>query len=171
MIKTAAQIWSNPYKTKLWMFSANSDTFCKKELELWDLIAGYGPDGCSDTNPKLSRKIHRSRATIKRYLRNLRGRCLVNVVPGWAELKGGQFIKTLRYRRIIAIPWPTKASWISGSLKKMAEGVGSKMSHYSRRRDKISIRVAQRSQLDAVLDESTLPSRNGSSELVQDSKS
>ncbi len=163
-MKTAAQIWSNPYKTRLWLLSANSDTFCKKELELWDLLAGYGPDGCGDTNPRLSRKIHRSRATIKRYIRNLKKHYLVEVVPGWAELKDGQFIKTLRYRRIIAIPWPSKRSWMAASFQKMVEEVGSKMSHYSRRRDKISRIVAQQWQLDAVLDESTLPSRNDSAE-------
>ncbi len=159
-MKTPAQIWSNPYKTKLWMFSANSDTFCKKELELWDLLAGHGPDGCGKTNAELSRKIHRSRATIKRYLRNLKKHHMIDIVPGWAELKGGRFIKTLRYRRIIAIPWPSKRSWMAGSLQKMVEGVGSKMSHYQRRREKLSIGVAQQWQLDAVLDESTLPSRN-----------
>jgi len=125
----------------------NSDTFCKKELELWDHIAGFGPRGCRDINPQLSAKIHRSRATVKRYLRNLENHHLIVKVPGWAELSGGSFRKTLRYRRIYALPWPNKSTWMRESIRKKLEKVGSKMSHYQRRLSKTKINQ----QLDDLL--------------------
>jgi hypothetical protein len=117
--------------------------FCKKELELWDKIAGFGPRGCKDINTQLGSKIGRSRAQIKRYLRNMREHILIDVIPGFAELQGGKFVKPYRYRKIIALPWPTKRAWQAAAFKKMAGGVGSKMSHYQKRITKSNINQAR----------------------------
>lgn len=109
--------WSSPYKTKLWLFSMNSDMFCKKELELWDVIASRGPKGCDAYNYRLSQEIHRSKAQVKRYLRNLKRHHLIWIVPGWARLQGDVFAEELRCRRIIALTWPNRRAWMAGSIQ------------------------------------------------------
>ncbi len=135
-MKTSKLPWSNPYKTRLWLFRYNSDTFCKKELELWDYIASFGKDGCGDTNPQFAAEIHRSRATIKRYLRNMSSHYLIIKRPGWAKLSGGKFVETLRYRRIYALPWPSRRTWLRERLFNDLRISGSKMSHFQQRRSK-----------------------------------
>lgn len=130
---------SNPYKTKLWLFSYNSNTFCKKELELWDHIAGFGPRGCRDTNPQLSNVIDRGKTAVKKYLRNLEYHCLIERIPGWSALENGQFVKPLRYRQIIALAWPTRSSWMAASIRHKLKRVGRKSDHYQRRSSKTTI--------------------------------
>lgn len=121
--------WSNPYKTKLWLFSLDSNLFSKKAMELWNFISGYGPDGCSDTNAMLAVAINKSERSVKRYLQTMKKHVMLDIRAGWAEIKGGQFVKTIRYRRIVALPWPTKKSWMAASLKVNIQGVGVRIEH------------------------------------------
>lgn len=125
-MKRSDRIWSHPAKTKLWLFNMNSDTFCKKELELWAHIVSYGPDGCDNQNWKLAEEIHRSIRQTQYYLRNLEKHTLIDRIPGWAELTGNQFKKVLRPRRIIALPWPNKRTWIRESIKENLRKLGQK---------------------------------------------
>lgn len=138
-MKTPESAWSNPYKTKLWLFSYNSNTFCKKELELWDHIAGFGARGCRDTNAQLTPQIDRSERQLQRYLRNLEKHHLIDIVPGWAELSQGEFRKSLRYRRIFALPWPNQQAWMRESIRESVRKWATKMSPYQRRTKKLSI--------------------------------
>lgn len=138
--------WSSPYKTKLWLFGSNSDMFCKKELELWEYIAGFGPRGCRDTNPQLSVEIGRCKRTIQFYLRNLESHALVETIPGWAELVGSRFVKPLRYRRIIALPWPSKRVWMRESIRRSVRKWGAKNCALQRRLSKREINKRLRSQ-------------------------
>lgn len=139
-MKSPGQIWSNPYKTRLWMSDYNGGTFCKKELELWNHLAGYCTRGCKDTNAQLCPVIDRGRTTVKKYLSNLKRHYLIDIVPGWAELAGNKFVKSLRYRRITALPWPSKRSWMKASVQNMLKRVGRKSDHFQRRTTKSSIK-------------------------------
>lgn len=150
-METQKRPWSNPSKTKIWLFGMDSDMFCKKELELWDHIAGYGPNGCDNHNYKLQQEIHRSRTTIKRYLRNLKKHHLIVIIPGWAELSDGKLLSRIRDRRIIALPWPNKQTWMRESIRESLRKVGSKNGPLQRRHSKRHYDSAQRQQLDALL--------------------
>lgn len=165
-MKTSKLPWSSPYKTRLWLFRYNSDTFCKKELELWDHIASFGKKGCGNTNLEFAAEIHRSRATVKRYLHNLESNCLIVKRPGWAKLSGGKFVQTLRYRLIFALPWPNRRTWLRERYFNDRRISGSKMSHFQQRRSKTPTWQVRKRLLSSAQEKGTPRSaREGSSEM------
>ncbi len=108
--------WSNPYKTLSWLNRVNSRQFSKLDINLWDYIACWGKNGCNDRNYKLVRELHYSKRSIQRSIHKLERHRLIIVIPGWSDLEYGRFKKLLRDRRLIALPWPTKADWMRESI-------------------------------------------------------
>lgn len=153
--------WSSPYKTKLWLFSMNSDLFCKKELELWDVIASRGPKGCDAYNYRLGQEIHRSKAQVKRYLRNLKRHHLIWIVPGWARLQGDVFAEELRCRRIIALPWPNRQAWMAGSIQLSLLGWGVKNEPLQRSLSKTKINQSRDGSAEVAPRQESFPSNAG----------
>jgi hypothetical protein len=120
------QFWSSPYRTRQWLFGQNDDTFCKKELELWEHLAGFGRRGCKDTNAQLSSEVGRRKTQIKLYLHNMEENAIIARIPGFAHLDNGKYVGQYRYRRIVVLPWSTRRAWRVAWLEKQARGIGQK---------------------------------------------
>lgn len=139
--------WSSPYKTKLWLFSQNSDTFCKKELELWDYIAARGKNGCDAWNWRIAEDLHRSVRQIRRYLRNLEDQALIIRIPGWTELTGSQPVKVQRNRLLIALPWPNRRAWQAAYFRQNSLQWADKNVRLQKSSNKITINPERISEL------------------------
>lgn len=109
--------WSSPYKTRLWLSNVDHSLFSDRQKRMWAYFAYQGRDGSDAWNYKLARKFHVSTRTIRRDISHLKKHCLIQIIPGWSKLAGGAFVEQLRYRRIIALPWPTRRIWMIESIK------------------------------------------------------
>jgi len=154
----------NTSRYRLWIASVNHGLLNRRQEQELLHFLGYGPGGCDSHNYRIAQNFNKSIRTIQYDLRHLEKHHLIETAPGWAELKDGKMVRQLRGRRITTLPWPSKTSWMSGSIQKNLEKVGAKNCTLQRRTHKMRIRTAQQSQIRAVLDKSTLPSKNDSAE-------
>jgi len=135
MIKIANP-WLNPYKTRLWLGRLDHDLLCDRQKREIDYFFGWGPKGCDDWNYKLAALFHVSIRTIQRDIRHLE-------LHSFIIIRGALG----KYRRITAIPYPTKGTWMAESLSQNLEKMGDKNVTHERRTTKSSINQ----QLDNLL--------------------
>ncbi len=118
-----SRAWSNPYKFRLWLGPLDHELLNDRQKRELIYFTGWGPKGCDDWNYKIALEFHCSIRTIQRDLRHLEKHALVDIRGALGK-----------HRRIIAIPYPNRASWMATSLQQTAQELGKKLSDLSRNR-------------------------------------
>lgn len=125
------------YKYRFWLGSLDHNTLNHRQFqELLSLLA-WGQDGCDSDNYYIAQEFQSlqhgpdgevrpvSIRTLQYDLRKLERNRLIVIIPGWSEIVGGKFVKRLRNRRIIVIPYKTKTDWLKARLKYDLSKIGS----------------------------------------------
>lgn len=120
--------WRSPYKFRLWFSNQNTDLFSDRQKRMLYHFLGWGPRGCDSWNYKIALEFHVSKRTIRRDLRHLEKHTLIDIRGALGK-----------HRRIIAIPYPNRASWIRAAFTKTARNLGDKFVHHQRRTKRHSI--------------------------------
>jgi hypothetical protein len=144
-MKTSKSIFSNPYKTRLWLANYNSNTFNDRQKRLWFHLASWGPKGCDSWNYRLAQEFHVCKRTIQYDLRKLSDYHLIKIRVGWAKLQGDGFAGELRGRKIIALPWKNEATWRRESIREIVGKTGANFCTLQRRLTKSKINQPQKS--------------------------
>jgi len=129
----------NPYKYRLWLGGLDHSLLNDRQKRELRWFLAWGPKGCDSDNYKLAQEFHVCIRTIQRDLRLLEYHHFIARIKGWAELAQGKFVRRLRNRQIITLPYRTKSDWIVASLQKSLDGVGDKNVTLQNRRSKTPI--------------------------------
>ncbi len=126
------------YKYRFWLGSLDHNTLNHRQYQELIWLLAWGPEGCDSYNYRIAEEF-RTRyrnpdgkdkpvciRTIRNDLRILERNRLIVTIPGWAQIAGGKFVKQLRDRRIIVIPYPTKTDWLKARLKHDLSKIGSR---------------------------------------------
>ena len=108
-----SRAWSNPYKFRLWFSNQNTDMFNDRQKRMVYHFLSWGPRGCDSWNYRLELEFHCSKRTIRNDLRHLEKHALI-VIRGALG----------KHRRIIAIPYPNRATWMQISFRQTSQKLG-----------------------------------------------
>lgn len=117
---------SNYYKYRLWLAGLDHSLLNDRQKRELRWFLAWGPKGCDSDNYKLQQEFHVCIRTIQRDLRLLEYHHFIARIKGWAELAQGEFVRRLRNRRIITLPYRTKAAWMTASLSQSLAHAGDK---------------------------------------------
>ncbi len=118
-----SRAWSNPYKFRLWFSNQNSDMFTERHKQMVYHFLGWGRKGCDSWNYRLMLDFHCSRRTLQLALRHLEKHALIDIRGALGK-----------HRRIIAIPYPNRATWMQISVQETIRKLGARLSDHSKNR-------------------------------------
>ncbi|GAI70570.1 unnamed protein product [marine sediment metagenome] len=140
----------NFYKYRLWLSDLDHNLLNDRQKRELRWFLAWGPKGCDSYNYKLQEEFPVSIRTIQRDLRLLEYHHFIVRAKGWAELARGKFVRRLRDRRIITIPYPTKAAWMRAAIRQLLAQVGDKNVTLQLRRGKTPTWLQRKALLNST---------------------
>ena len=96
----------NPYQLRLWLGELDHELLNDRQKRELIHFLRCGPQGCDSWNYKLAQIFHISKRTLQYDLRHLESN-------GFIDIRGALG----KHRRIVTLPFPTKASWMAFTIK------------------------------------------------------